>query len=84
MPQWTTRKLFVTPSAKLDTMTPAKVWHVVVFLVWVFIEQSVLFTNRNVVLICYCLSPAQALTIRPAMFLWPWSSSLLTSLRVFT
>lgn len=38
---------------------------------------------KNGVLSC-CLSPAQVLTIRPAMFLWPWSSSLLTSLRVFT
>lgn len=32
---------------------------------------------------CCCLSPAQVLTLRPAMFLWPWSSSLLTLLRVF-
>lgn len=30
------------------------------------------------------LSLAQALTLRPAMFLWHWSSSLLTLLRVFT
>lgn len=27
MPQWTTRKLFVTPFVKLDMMTPLKVWH---------------------------------------------------------
>lgn len=36
MPQWTIRKLSATPSAKLDTTTPAKVWHVVVFLVCAF------------------------------------------------
>lgn len=32
----------------------------------------------------YCLSPVQDLTTKPAMYSWPWSSSLLTSLKGFT
>lgn len=45
MPQWTTRKLSATPSAKLDMMTPAKVRHVVFFFfsalccLWAFIYE---------------------------------------------
>lgn len=79
VPQWTIRELSVTPSGKSDTMTPAKVGHIVVFVD--------LYNSVCCLLSCFkscCMPPTQALTIRPAMFLWPWSSSLLTSLRVFT
>lgn len=59
---------------------------------WLLQRWAILFVFVGLHICCcfksFVLSsrtpPTQASTLRPAMFLWPWSSSLLTSLRVFT